>query len=336
MRASTLLPLLLAVGCSNGVADVEHLRQSLVHAECARAVACGLVDAADESYCRDALQFPPVALELLRAKQSIAYDGIGFDAAAAQACIDAALVAPCDDQPFVLIECPGALIGKSTGDCINDFECARGDVCMIRDECPGQCIPAPALGQSCVVSCGPDAVCGSKSYVCQPRVAAGEACRDDEQCPVGMKCRGGIGTTVCTARSDLALPQAGEPCTIDTGCAGLLVCLGVHNGSTGTCGALLSRGGACDATAEISGCQQFLACVSGVCTPLPRVGDPCDPSNLTYPCPTGWCDPSTSRCGAPKPDGASCDPMHQVFQCTGLSDCNAESMTCTAVACGVL
>lgn len=82
-----------------------------------------------------------------------------------------------------------------------------------------------------------------------------------------------------------------------------------------------TEGAACGDGIE---CIGDLSCDSfsggcGVCTPIPRAGDPCPEDG----CWTGYCDAATNRCADRKPDGASCAAQDECenFNCSAAGIC---------------
>ncbi len=139
--------------------------------------------------------------------------------------------------------------GQIGGDCGNyyPFQCESNATC---DFSTRKCIALPVAGQKCSFTqerCASSAVC--KGDTCQPRLAAGAACPNTDNCLPGLFCDG-----KCKPRL-----QGGSACLKTEQCNDGLACV------AGTCAVPRTPGETCAATSE---CESSLSCdkVSHVCT----------------------------------------------------------------------
>jgi hypothetical protein len=138
-------------------------------------------------------------------QQAIAAGTLRYDAANAQACIDALEALGCG---FTTSRTPAACDALLVG------LVANGGACSINEECAG------------------DAYCANATTcpgTCQPRVGAGAACPDDEACTTGLRCG--------SAHTCVAPALEGAPCQGSTGtdCAGGVICIGSSGTTAGVC-----------------------------------------------------------------------------------------------------
>ena len=105
-----------------------------------------------------------------------------------------------------------------------EYLCASGFGC---DFDQGQiCVAQGTAGASCTSDrgCVAATYCETSTNTCKPRLAAGAACEDGNECQAGHECAFVAGVATCRP-----IPTANQPCTFD--CAGDLAC----KGPAGTC-----------------------------------------------------------------------------------------------------
>jgi hypothetical protein len=156
---------------------------------------------------------------------------------------------------------------------------------------------------------------GGAAPACFPRggtIANGGACSSEWQCASGrcsVQSIGSCGTCVPA----VPLGQSCDPNGVHgPDCADTLFCGVTSAGTTPVCGKSVALGAACADTA-LCPANSYCDGTTKLCTPLPAVGQTCDPSTIVYCDLTkaaASCDATTSRC---KPvtvtkAGESCAP----------------------------
>lgn len=217
--------------------------------------------------------------------------------------------------------------------CTVDRRCRQGATCDLT----GRCAPLGARGDRCALpdSCRLGLFCSFRTWTCEGRVAAGEAC---ELAP--KSCADGFGCAR-TGTSTLCLPM------VETGaaCAGA-VCppMDFCGGSPAICVPLGADGESCQAVP----CRPELRCARGQCHPPRDLGERCDTSEECAPDPWSGrpveCLGSTCRlphvgescagggvcsdgrcvgalCAAPGTIGASCDIIRSSIDPTPGHEC---------------
>jgi len=199
------------------------------------------------------------------------------------------------DDCVIDFECatPHALCNEPT-------KCLPDDVCCVHG-----CTPPAAIDMPCVqgeTECEPGAYCvyNGDSYVC----AGGEAndiCDSGSDCEVENYCS--YGTNTC--QPELA---SGAPCAQDEACPGAETCLGddLSGAKGGTCGRSDREGDRCDGDCFGFVCDQPDPTALGTCVPyLQEEGADCS----KIPCSLfGWvCDRGADQC-VPRPGlGDACN-----------------------------
>jgi hypothetical protein len=253
--------------------SLSNLTSRLEASLCAYAVRCGF--APDLATCGEATVPASGVLPTL-----ISYAMMGrllFDVTAAQACLDAYEVVPCDFDAPVPPVCDDVFTGPvGEGNlCTVDEECV-GDATCDQPACEGDCCTGVCVARPAPVSDGEDcaaAPCVPASYcagggTCQPRIALGLSCAAaPDGCVEGAFCSSG---STCVAYSDEgeacdpAAPFQGGCRRWDNYCSPM----------TGTCVTRLAPGAACN-TDPADRCMPYAICDGSVCVARPSLGDPC-------------------------------------------------------------
>jgi hypothetical protein len=246
--------------------------------------------------------------------EDVATGKVVYDAAMAQACIDALTsVTSCTRNPVtssgvdITSTCGSVLTGAVAlgASCFYSGECALGGACQTTatnctssECCAGVCVaqsPTVGAGGDCSLGhgvCAPETVC-----VRNPTTAA-QTC----QAPVG----------------------AGAPCTAGNACTVPLFCDTI----TGTCQAPAATGAPCDYNGDGVVCANpadRCNSVGSVCMAPLAVGSACDPNSdacVSY----ATCDANTRSCAQRPTTGQTCDPYGP--SCLA-SVCDSMSLTCT-------
>lgn len=155
---------------------------------------------------------------------------------------------------------------------------------------------------------------GSASGTCTAAKPAGAICRDDRECQGQLMCVGETSTTTGTCRDTRA---PGAPCDDLFSCFGHQYCAGAAN-TVGTCTPAIGVGAACGTSAGQPWCGATLACEGGMCGGAGTVGAPCtrssdgvfaaDPNgcNTGLHCSNAISGGTSGTCEAPLPDGRAC------------------------------
>lgn len=388
MRSTSFLAsavLAALVGCSSGGSSstipFDSLQREFATAVCAQFANCpstvpaGTVLAAIAQHpalysCAD-LFTADATFNMAQYRTSIDAGRITYDGAKARACFDA-LASTCGAFDQVLVgdaNCQGALTGHVAlgGTCFYDQECVAGTHCDLGSTCPGLCVAAAALGDSCgtgvtcddnypgaTLSCttttaNPTMHCVATSFTV---VGPGGSCGrvdavGDEQveavCQPGYYCRkvGAATTGTCAAPIPL-----GQTCVVGTdACVDDTVCQTTGMSSTATCvpfNLTNTAGAACDAASNTY-CNPLarLACVGGTCQQV-GTGTTSQPCRSSYPtdCNTGlYCDTTGSSdvCLPQVPTGQPCDPNVDRQCASGYCDdvTVPASPVCGTPTCGI-
>jgi hypothetical protein len=244
-------------------------------------------------------------------------------------------------------QAPPGLGEACNPDCAPHLRCPT-----VQEPMPGICQTRPTAGQPCTAGsfgqCDDGLVCIAAadfaSGACQAPGGAGDRCmiyisdidlsagvqQPRGACQAGLICDFTQAVPVCAAAK-----QAGEVCTSPLECVQGLQCtafgVGLKRQGTvsspfpepGNCVAPTPRGGSCGTNAV---CQFFDACVDGVCTRRPQIGDACTPGNGATGCVVGYCDPQSQRCQSRLASGSACDPG--VDSCVLPMICDEKTRTC--------
>jgi hypothetical protein len=309
--------LALAAGCgdsSSPPATAGDLCRAMVRAEVSRFDRCsthGNYDWAFQSFN-----------DCQTAQEAADAGRVVYDAAKAQACLDALGAIPCtavnrEKPPFAFVDfqtaCAEALVPQVAdgGTCFNalGFECTSGRCSLSGGEAclaGGLCEAAAGENEPCdVLGCRPGLLCVDSTCVPPAVVGAGADCSADETfCADGQYCDAGL----CAGRK-----AASETCAGDEECR-----TGLYCGTGNVCTAYLRQGGDCAA----GRCAADLVCDAGDrCATPPRLGDECAPRDTVRAadlrggtCAEGWCDTSqlTPTCVPFLAPGDPCSPFADV------------------------
>lgn len=333
--ARLLLPLLVACDGGSSSSDpvsLEEFSQVVAAQGCAYLVRCR-----DGVLQNGLMDEEPCGLSLMRTiddvydRAAAVADGrLDWDADAVGECLATELGGACGSSFFSIrqraLRCLQPLAAATTDDaCVRDFECAGDAYCDHAGSCGGHCRPAQQAGDPCDDTegdgpCGADLWCDEGgSYVCMPRVGAGDECDfDGDACPRDLQCNllpGYDHTGTCGAREP-AEPQSfgdecyagagrgtgdGDPCTAGTACLPELV---DTDFVITTCQKRASSGGPCvrldyDPNRPCPFDEYCAAPADeqqGSCAPRLPMGAACDPRALN-PCVAGArCDYTTAAC----------------------------------------
>ena len=227
---------------------------------------------------------------------------VKFDAAAANACLDQLMAAPCEHAN----DWVSCLDAAFTGTVPNGGACFAG----------GECVSQTCEVQS--TSCDPSTTCCPGTCVADPRIALGAACNANPSCVDGAFCDVSFG--VCVP----LVATAGAACDATTGttssCVGPLVCIPDGPGAeTGTCLAPAAEGATCSIYAPIacSDSRDYCSTTTRKCTPQAGVGLAC---SSDVPC-QGVAICTNGVCVEKSAPGAACTPSTTDNACLGLVQC---------------
>jgi hypothetical protein len=274
---------------------------------CNLAVRCGLI--ADLASCSGLRPVVTVNPNLIAAAEAGA---VTYDGAAAATCL-AGLTSTCDrsllagnrNAPEACDHIFTGTVGDQ-GACMLNEECIS-NVCIPSTGCtmaccPGTCYGAtaparPALGQSCSTNTNCiDSYCETTTYTCAALLANGATCTGDEQCAIGLAC-------TSTTRTCGPLAAVGATCSTDDNCRSV----GNYCGPAGKCVAFGLTGDSCAAGEQ---CSMYYTCGGTTCALRPKLGDSC--GGTSQGCiDLSYCDPTTQKCTALKPDGATCNGSNE-------------------------
>ncbi len=256
---------------------------------------------------------------------------IVYDGNAARTCL-AAIFASCArslvmsnrDAPAACDEMFSGTIAAG-GPCGLHQECSSQQCsnpnCTVSGTPVGTCVgdsPAvqPAVGESCQPNAGCIAsYCDDQTLTCTALLGAGATCTLDNQCQLGLACRG-------TCR---ALAAEGSACELDDDCKSI----GNYCGPSKTCVAFGLAGASCQGNL----CASAYRCDSTTsqCVLRPELGEPC---SAPLDCiDQSYCDPTTSACVALLADGATCNEDAQCASGTCLYPLMSSTATCVTLVC---
>lgn len=233
--------------------------------------------------------------------------------------------------------CSGALCAArftEGADCSSAPDgCVAGLACF-----GGHCLaPAHAEGDACAVDDQCGIIAGAcLGGTCKKKVAAGEHCSGDHNCPDGLGCRVDPASGDRTCQTPL---EVGAPCdTSDPGSCGSLelVCMPPESPDAGTDGRCVAFGAVGEPCTEI-GCGADLWCKKasledvGVCTARGGDGDSCE-DGVSYHvegCASGLACDYDGKCHAPSALGGPCHPF-TVASCQAGLQCDRATYTCAA------
>ncbi len=263
----------------------EDLQECLAAAQCEQFVRCTPFFK-DLDECKEHLAtMSDFARQVTIFGYAIDAGKISYDPNEAATCLEGFATASCDsegpeqgcDLVFRGEQVPG-------GTCLDDFECAElGSRCSI-DSCPGgvecclgSCSSPVGIGENCNSDrCLPGDVCVrnlamGNDFFCQSG-NQGSPCSDSFECDDDQ---------YCDLTLNLCAPDkpAGATCGDRQECAGDQDCV------FGSCGSIDTVGAPCEFS-----CLGSLTCDSGLCEPLPGLGELC---------PTGQCNSFLLDCVGP-------------------------------------
>jgi hypothetical protein len=242
-----------------------------------------------------------------------------------------------NDVSFSCDPVHGTLASGSS--CVDSSQCVHGACLVTKPGSPcGQC--ADITGTACTDYCALDQIhFDCINNTCQPRVASGKSCKNSYDCGDGLVCRDGACATPLKIGDNCTLNAADfDPAEGDGGCSHDAICdgkctsdgAGMHTCTPGKCVQRSGVGGPCTRGQVVSGCLDWLSCLSNsVCgVPSTTAGTPCGDSHdcdlygVGLTCAAGVCTGSkVSQKGEPCADS----PGHVVFCATGLT-CSADDM----------
>jgi hypothetical protein len=350
LAIAVLLAFGVVLGCNGGgggPVQLENVCEEMKDALCSYIKRCDL-----EWYLQFAMHetcehlFECDDLELDEMAKSVESGRMSYDAALAGKCLQAMRTAACADIEGIFEnmpdECQHVFTGlvAQDGDCYSEDECAEGLYCdETVSECPGQCQPYNALGDSCNGGdCDPDvAGCDFSQGVCVTLAGVGDDC-DYIDCQEGLVCDDYSDPPVC-----LDPAPAGSSCTSPRGCEAGLQCV------SGKCTGPAGAGQACDLGEEFGGvlfaCQPGYYCdadiahqqTAGTCKPKKSSGSECI---LFYECTSGLLCIGMSyneqtqeiipgSCGKPLGEGAACTAGFEFPECDWDLYCDEQTAVCT-------
>ncbi|MDC0669330.1 hypothetical protein [Nannocystis radixulma] len=328
-----------AAGCE-GPATPENFAGEYEEALCAWASGCSVFQARGQ--CRDALVWDTSG-RFQYLLEAVDAGRVGFDAAAAEACLEQVSAQVCDGEllnavlfstgPAAAPEvCHDVFVGKvrNYDPCLNSEECAGDNaVCGFNPAgcpdnmcCAGACRVLggpPEIGEPCTGSCGDDAFCAfdpntGQPTVCTARRGEGKPCDDDfNACQAALYCDSS--EFKCKPRGD-----SGASCEYSNSCAEGLECYSYPNGER-SCQTLPGEGQSCSNN-NYPACARYdnYCDPNGTCRKLPLPGEPClDWNCVPYAvCATNAGSPVCVRRGSLDSD---CGPSTGYTQCIGHLFC---------------
>jgi hypothetical protein len=354
-----------AAGCSSGgdnnggVADPAAFDAAVSKAFCAYNTRCGYYGASEEKKCEsDAVAAAKTYTPVYSTADAVKMKRLSFDAAKAQACVDAIAKAGCSvDSYYALGDTCGVVFkGKvaTGGMCLSGLECAAGNYCdqgnnTGTDGCSGTCKANLATGATCDPNdphCNDSDFCDDTAMTCKTRLAAGADCKSG-QCGLNNYCKGYDSGPPEVLGKCSGLGQVGDTCATSF--------IGTTNCSLGLwCNDVDPMNAACAKPVAAGGdCTSYYACVDGLdciglafdqntgavtthgkCAAWLDIGKACSSAGESG-CPLdSTCDATANMCKAGAVVGDTCDPT-SFGQCTGNAYCDGNTSKCaTMVALG--
>jgi hypothetical protein len=262
----------------------------IINAVCNYELRCGLLDAADLSYCQASLD-----CKTDRMRQAAAAGQVSMDSNAASTCAAYFATQPCSYTEAESSACftyllPNQGVGQP---CYVREACLPGGFCAFDVGCPGTCLPLAGEGASCtpMEPCQDTLTCVTHQTPIGNCVldAGNGRCSEPSDCPYGQNCvladDGGEGSCGSVVFSPIYV-AVGSACDVygpeDGGvirlCEGLAICNAPPNAPVGVCATIPTLGGPCY---EI--CDLGLACLpadgGSTCQPLGGAGQVCSLDN---------------------------------------------------------
>jgi hypothetical protein len=338
-RRSALVLVLAAIAgagaCQGRPLELATFPDALASSYCEWQHRCGAVDDVEACHA-DVMAKQGEVLDY--AQRDVKAGILRFDAAGAQACVDAYQTAGCSTNEHAdrlaprgeALACTGALIGPGVDNapCLIGPECASGFCAVSCSQgcCRGTCGGLPPKTGKIGDACGYD-TCDDSGFCdtdqrCKAKLGEGEACEYVYQCRDGLLCHGDEPHRTCQppvapgaacqpgeSNGDYRWPDCGA---IGESCV------------NGTCVAKAGRGAPCAGAA----CRADLVCggpaSAPTCGPWPTLGEPCTQQGCAGDliC-VGVTSVAPGRCTALLPDGAACS----------LDGLSCESQTCVKGTC---
>ncbi|HEY6722480.1 MAG TPA: hypothetical protein VI197_00575, partial [Polyangiaceae bacterium] len=214
-------------------------------------------------------------------RRSLDAGTVSFDASAAQRCTDEFAESACGTN-LSPTACDEVLVGlvPIAGACTASEECAGNAYCEDTLACPGTCAPTLDEGAACADGgeCGTGLVC-SEAGVCGPTKALGEPCASSAECQTRY-CSASAADRRCAEPPQYFVKALGESCEFPYDCQRGLYC-------------------------------PIEDAVAAVCTPAPKIGEPCQVTGLKTACADGsYCaagaDGNNGTCVVEVPLGGGC------------------------------
>lgn len=256
-------------------------------------------------------------------------------------CLQAASALPCfpfREDPLDIDACRAALIGvvPSGEPCTTDFACEDSASCVatpVEGVCAGRC--QSLSGTDCVEQrdCAIGEVCQLGTCI-RANAGAGldEPCGSYVECALGLEC---VQVNPIDFRCK-PLGGDGETCRLEAGiqCRQGLSCVVAAGQREGRCLPLVGRGDTCLETFQCGGPQSPLACdpVSGLCVERPSVG-PCLMVNDI-----GLCQPFDAFCDLTRVPPACVSLGQPGDFCRADVECGprGENVACLAGRCAII
>lgn len=281
-------------------------------------------------------------------KRLVTEGKLTYDAAKAQACLDAYKALTCAEltnpAPPACSEIFGGK-GTAGSPCSIGPECAADHYCKAGTACPGVCTPKVAEGGACLQSddCVVGLACADRT--CAKQVGVGAACDAKRECEAGTLCIAQSGEKdapqSCKRTTDLFTVATGEACdpTVGKFCGLDAACelKTITPAPTFACTPRYGSGKACK-FAYPDGCPNDEYCptdftatppvLEGVCTKAPAPGAPCgrSGSNATICAPGDVCEKDV--CVTKARLGAPCSSSNGCFSGLCKAGVCAEGLAC--------
>jgi hypothetical protein len=351
---------MVVAGCSSGGGggpdSPAAFDSQLNDAYCVYNARCGYYGASEVKQCESdaaaaAKMYPP-AYSTTSGVQS---NKLSYDAARAQACLDAVSKAGCSNDSYYALGdvCNGVFKGlvQAGGACVAALECAPGNWCDQGTNtgtagCTGTCKANIATGQTCDPNnshCNDSDYCddsaGTGMGTCTATLKQGDSCVPG-QCGIGLNCNGYDSGPPEVKGVCATLAKVGGKCTTSF--------LGTTNCQLGLWCNDADMNNAVCATPVASGgeCQSYFACADGLdclglafdangavttkgkCGPFLDIGKSCSSVGGEAGCPyDSTCDATSMTCKLGGMVGDTCDPT-STGGCSGNNYCDGNTSKC--------
>lgn len=248
---------------------------------------------------------------------------VGYDRAAAEACLSAVRHAPCTvDLERAMDGCKSAIPGTrpNGGDCNDEVECADPEASCrhVQPTCPGTCLAPGRLDEPCgsgYPPCATGFYCDSTSWRCGAAAPENTTCSPVALTNCGENARCSNATSTCVRDALEGQPCSTERPCVSTGRANLFC--DDHNANPPVCRpyGTVPLGGKCDSSeqCDLAGRCDLSAGQPGSCVERLGSGSPCSgDSECARPLvcvgdTVGAAGPN-GRCGLRLSEGAICEP----------------------------